>query len=632
MALLNLRDVSIGFSGPTLLDSANLTIEPSERVGLVGRNGEGKSTLLRIIHGQIEPDGGQIVRSQGVTTSMLDQNVPRRLVGTIFDLVAEGLGSHARLLGEYHRISHRVAVEGGDALQRELDRLGHVLETGGGWQAHRKVDTVLSRMELDPDAEVETLSAGMKRRVLLARALVAQPSVLLLDEPTNHLDIDAITWMEDFLLRHDGTLVFVTHDRVFLRKLATRIVDLDRGQLTSWTCDYPTYLKRKVAWLETETDQQALFDKRLAAEEAWIRQGIKARRTRNEGRVTALKEMRNQRRARREQPGVARMQLQQAQRSGRMVIEAKGVTFGYDERPVVRDFSTLVIRGDRVGIIGPNGSGKTTLMKVLLKELSPAEGRIRHGTQLEVGYFDQLHAQLDEEKTVQENVTPGSDSVMVNGKKKHILGYLQDFLFSPERARSPVKQLSGGERNRLLLARLFTKPSNLLVMDEPTNDLDAETLELMEELLLEYSGTILLVSHDREFLNNVVTSTLVLEGDGLVKEYAGGYDDWLVQRKPAPIAEAEKPPEKPARARPVKDRPRGLTYNEKRELESLPEKIEALESEQERLHEVMSDPEFYRQDRERIVETTGELEEVERQLTEAYGRWEGLEELRDGKT
>ena len=632
MALLNLRDVSIGFSGPTLLDSANLTIEPSERVGLVGRNGEGKSTLLRIIHGRIEPDGGQIVRSQGVTTAMLDQNVPRRLVGSIFDLVAEGLGSHAQLLGEYHRISHRLAVEGGDALQRELDRLGHALETGGGWQAHRKVDTVLSRMDLDPDAEVETLSAGMKRRVLLARALVAQPSVLLLDEPTNHLDIDAITWMEDFLLRHDGALVFVTHDRVFLRKLATRIVDLDRGHLTNWTCDYPTYLKRKVAWLEAETDQQALFDKRLAAEEAWIRQGIKARRTRNEGRVTALKQMRNQRRARREQPGVAKMQLQQAQRSGRMVIEAKGVTFAYDDRPVVRDFSTLVIRGDRVGIIGPNGSGKTTLMKVLLKELSPSDGRIRHGTQLEVAYFDQLHAQLDEEKTVQENVTPGSDSVMVNGKKKHILGYLQDFLFSPERARSPVKQLSGGERNRLLLARLFTKPSNLLVMDEPTNDLDAETLELMEELLLEYSGTILLVSHDREFLNNVVTSTLVLEGDGLVKEYAGGYDDWLVQRKPAPITEAEKPPEKPARARPVKERPRGLTYNEKRELESLPEKIEALESEQERLHEVTSDPEFYRQERRRIVETTGELEEVERQLTEAYGRWERLEELRDGKT
>jgi ABC transport system ATP-binding/permease protein len=631
MALLNLRDVTIGFSGPPLLDSASLTIEPSERVGLVGRNGEGKSTLLRIIHGRIEPDGGQVVRSQGVTTAMLDQDVPRRLLGTIFDLVAEGLGNHAQLLAEYHRISHRVAVEGGDALQRELDRLGHALETGGGWQAHRKVDTVLSRMELDPDAEVETLSAGMKRRVLLARALVAQPGVLLLDEPTNHLDIDAITWMEDFLLRHDGALVFVTHDRVFLRKLATRIVDLDRGRLTSWACDYPTYLRRKAASLEAETDQQALFDKRLAAEETWIRQGIKARRTRNEGRVRALKEMRNQRRERREQPGVARMQLQLAQRSGRMVIEAKNVAFAYDDRPVVRGFSTLVMRGDRVGIIGPNGSGKTTLLKVLLEELQPSEGRIRHGTQLEVGYFDQLHAQLDEEKTVQENVCPGSDSVMINGKKKHILGYLQDFLFSPERARSPVKQLSGGERNRLLLARLFTKPSNLLVMDEPTNDLDAETLELMEELLLEYSGTILLVSHDREFLNNVVTSTLVLEGDGQVKEYAGGYDDWLAQRKPTPIPPTEKPPSTPVKAQPAKDRPRGLTYNQKRELDALPEKIEALESKQERLHEVMSDPEFYRQERQQIVETTGELEEVERQLADAYGRWEALEEVRDGE-
>ena len=631
MALLNLRDVSIGFSGPPLLDSASLTIEPSERVGLVGRNGEGKSTLLRIIHGRIEPDRGRIVRSQGTTTAMLDQDVPRRLVGTIFDLVAEGLGSHAQLPAEYHRISHRVAVEGGDALQRELDRLGHALETGGGWQAHRKVDTVLSRMELDPDAEVETLSAGMKRRVLLAKALVAQPGVLLLDEPTNHLDIDAITWMEDFLLRHDGTLVFVTHDRVFLRKLATRIVDLDRGRLTSWDCDYPTYLNRKAAWLEAQADQQALFDKRLAVEETWIRQGIKARRTRNEGRVRALKEMRNQRRARRQQPGVARMQLQEAQRSGRMVIEAKGVRFGYDDRPVVRNLSTLVIRGDRVGIIGPNGSGKTTLLKVLLKELQPSEGRIRHGTQLEVGYFDQLHAQLDEEKTVQENVAPGSDSVMVNGKKKHILGYLQDFLFSPERARSPVKQLSGGERNRLLLARLFTKPSNLLVMDEPTNDLDAETLELMEELLLEYSGTILLVSHDREFLNNVVTSTLVLEGDGLVKEYAGGYDDWLAQRKPTPIPRTEKPPSKPAKSQPLKDRPRGLTYNQKRELESLPERIEALESQQEQLHEVMSDPEFYRQERRQIVQITTELEEVEKQLADAYRRWETLEQLREGQ-
>jgi len=631
MALLNLRDVSIGFSGPPLLDSASLTIEPSERVGLVGRNGEGKSTLLRIIHGRVEPDRGQIVRSQGVTTAMLDQVVPRRLAGTIFDLVAEGLGSHAQLLAEYHRISHRVAVEGGDALQRELDRLGHALETGGGWQAHLKVDAVLSRMELDPDAQFETLSAGMKRRVLLARALVAQPDVLLLDEPTNHLDIDAITWMEDTLLRHDGALVFVTHDRVFLRKLATRIVDLDRGRLTSWACDYPTYLKRKAAWLEAEAGQRALFDKRLAAEEAWIRQGIKARRTRNEGRVTALKEMRNQRRARREQPGVARMQLQEAQRSGRMVIEAKNVTFGYDDRPLVRNLSTLVIRGDRVGIIGPNGSGKTTLLKLLLKELHPTDGRIRHGTQLQVGYFDQLHAQLDEEKTVQENVSPGSDSVMINGKKKHILGYLQDFLFSPERARSPVKQLSGGERNRLLLARLFTKPSNLLVMDEPTNDLDAETLELMEELLLEYSGTILLVSHDREFLNNVVTSTLVMEGDGQVKEYAGGYDDWLVQRKPAPIRQTGKPPSKAAKARPAKDRPRGLTYDQKRELESLPAKIEGLESQQERLHDVMSDPEFYRRQREQIVETTGELDEVERQLADAYRRWETLEGLGEGQ-
>ena len=504
----------------------------------------------------------------------------------------------------------------------------------------------------------------MKRRVLLARALAAEPDVLLLDEPTNHLDLDAITWLEEFLLRFAGTLLMVTHDRVFLRKLATRIIELDRGLLTSWSCDYDTFLVRKQAALEAEAVQRALFDKRLAQEEVWIRRKIEARRTRNQGRVRSLLAMREIRRQRRDRPGTVKVQLQEAERSGRLVIEAKGVSHRFGERTILEDFSTLVMRGDRVGIIGPNGSGKTTLLRILLGELEPSAGAVRRGTNLEPVYFDQLHAQLDDEKTVQENVAGGSDAVVINGQRRHIIGYLEDFLFTPEQARSPVARLSGGERNRVLLARLFTKPSNLLVLDEPTNNLDIETIELLEDLLLEYSGTLLLVSHDREFLNQAVTSTLVLEGAGEVHEYAGGYDDWLVQRPgkgdshllceapggraptegwsrqkvPVPFSRAARPADGSAGKRDAETSRSGtkpaaqrrLKYAERAELDALPARIEALEKDLALLHQAMADPAFYQQDRLRIVEAKARGEDLEQQLRDAYNRWEYLESLAEG--
>ena len=492
--------------------------------------------------------------------------------------------------------------------------------------AEHHVDAVISRMKLDPMADVAVLSAGMKRRVLLAKALVRRPDVLLLDEPTNHLDIEAIRWLEDFLLRYGGTLIFVTHDRAFLRRLATRIIEIDRGRLTSWACDYGTYCQRKESALETELRQWAEFDKKLAQEEAWKGTTIMARRTRNEGRVRALENLRETRRARRDQLGEVRMEIQEAERSGRLVIKADHVSFGYGDRPVIGDFSTHIMRGDRVGLIGPNGSGKTTLLRVLLGELQATEGTIRHGTNLEVAYFDQLHAQLDDSRSVRDNVRDGSDSVSINGRSRHIIGYLEDFLFTPEQAAGPVSRLSGGERNRLLLARLFTKPSNMLVMDEPTNDLDLETLELLEDLLIDYPGTLLLVSHDREFLNNVVTSTLVLEGEGRVKEYAGGYDDWLRQR-PTDLPPVVEPAAKPKATKPVKDRPRRLSYKEQRELESLPEQIETLEAELGELHQAMADPAFYRQEPGEIVKASTRAQSLETEIAQAYRRWDELESV-----
>jgi len=625
MALIHLREVDLQFGGPLLLEGATLAIDRGERIALVGRNGEGKTTLLRILDGQLPPDQGEVSRGQGVTTALVEQQVPGDLSGSIYDLVAAGLAEAGRLLAEFHHVSRQLADRDEPALRAQLDRLNHQLDAAGAWSVQQHVDTVLSRMQLDADAAVSTLSAGLKRRALLARALVRRPDVLLLDEPTNHLDIATIEWLEEFLLKQVETLLFVTHDRRFLKRLATRVLDLDRGRLTSWACNYDAYVARKEAILAAEAAQQAEFDRRLAQEEKWIRTGILARRTRNEGRARRLIDMRRQRLDRRQRAGSARMQLQDAERSGRLVAELKDVSFTYGDRPIIRHLSTFVMRGDRIGIIGPNGAGKTTLLRVILGQLPPAAGAVRHGTRLQVAYFDQLHAQLDLQKSVVENLAGGSDSVLIEGKKKHLYGYLQDFLFTPDRANSPVWQLSGGERNRLLLARLFAKPSNVLVMDEPTNDLDAETLDLLEEVLLEYSGTVLLVSHDREFLNNVVTSTLVFEGQGEVHDYAGGYDDWHVQRsKTLP----DDPP-KPDKSKPEKWRKkpaeRRLTYKEKIELETLPPRIEALETKQRRLHAEMADPAFYQQDRQSIVARTAELETVDRQLAEAYARWEELE-------
>ena len=608
MDLLGIHGVSAGFGGSPLLDTIDLRVERGERICLLGRNGEGKTTLLRLIHGTLEPDEGTIERPAGMTTALVDQEVPRSIEGTILDAVIDG-ALRPRVHGKATVASHTAAAN--------------------DWHIQKSADRVIARMNLDPTAKVDTLSAGLKRRVLLARALAAEPDILLLDEPTNHLDIAAITWVEEFLARFEGTFFFVTHDRVFLQKLTTRIVHLDRGRLTSWKCDYPTFLQRSQAELDAEARQNALFDKRLAAEETWIRKGIQARRTRNEGRVRALRTMRDERRRRREQTGRVRMEAHHAERTGRKVIAAEQISYDWDGKKIFDDLTLTIMRGDRVGIIGPNGTGKTTLLKVLLKELEPRAGSVHHGTNLEPAYFDQLREQLDESETVQDNVSGGSSTVVINGKTRHILGYLQDFLFPPERARSPIGWLSGGERNRLLLAKLFTQPSNVLVLDEPTNDLDVETLELLEELLLEYKGTVLLVSHDRALLNNVVTSTLVFEKNGRVAEYVGGYDDWLRQRPPDAAAAGPVQKEKtPKRAAPLPERPaqRRLSYREQQELAALPQRIEVLEAEQAALHQAMADPAFYRKDEAAIAEANSRLKDVEKQLAAAYKRWEELEQ------
>jgi len=597
MALVSLRNVCMGFGGPLLLDHIDFHIEESERVCLVGRNGAGKSTVLRLLNGDLAPDEGEIVYRQGVRLSFLPQEVPQGLTGTVLDIVAGGQNDSEAALAK-----------------------------GFGGRGPNQVEKIVSRMDLNPSEQFETLSAGLKRRVMLARGLVSEPDVLLLDEPTNHLDIETISWMEDFLLRYGGTLLFVTHDRMFLRKLATRTVELDRGRLVDWACDYDTFQKRRQAALEIEAEHRERFDKKLAREEAWIRQGVKARRTRNEGRVRELEKLREARRTRRELTGSVRMNAQEAARSGKLVIEAENVSYGYpNQAPVIHGFSTIIMRGDKIGIIGPNGSGKTTLLRLLLGELRPESGVLRHGVKLEEAYFDQLRGQLDENKSVRENVGDGNDTILFNGRPRHIMGYLQDFMFSPESARSPVRILSGGERNRLLLARLFIKPSNLLIMDEPTNDLDTDTLELLEDLLLDYPGTLLLVSHDRTFLNNVVTSTLVLEGNGRVGEYVGGYDDWLRQRKMVTPIRQEKPPIKSEEDRPKREPRQTLSYKEQRELESLPEVIESLEAEQSKLYEAMSDPSFYQQTGSEIASARSRLKSIGTELDEAYQRWEVLD-------
>ena len=630
MALITLRDVCVGFGGPNLLDGVDLEIEKGERLCLLGRNGTGKSTLMKLIAGEVVNDDGSVMRQQELGIAYLTQDVPQGLCGTVYDVVAGGFGEEGALLSRYHAVSMTVAEQGDEKQLLELERIQHELEVCGGWQHGQRVETLLSRLQLPVDDEFENLSGGLKRRVLLARALITEPDLLLLDEPTNHLDIEAIAWLEEFLKGWNGTLLFVTHDRQFLRNLATRIIELDRGSLSSWPGDYDNYLRRKQEVLAAEEKQNAEFDKKLAREEAWIRQGIKARRTRNEGRVRALKALREQRKERRELSGKARLQLNQAEISGKMVIEAEGISYRYDDKAVVQGLSTTIFRGDRIGIIGPNGVGKTTLIQLLLGQLPPDNGTVRMGTKIELAYFDQHRAQLDGEKSVLDNLAEGSDKVVINGSPRHVMSYLQDFLFSPERARSPVRSLSGGERNRLLLAKLFARPSNLLVMDEPTNDLDVETLELLEELLLDYPGTLLLVSHDRAFLNNVVTSTLVFEGEGQVHEYVGGYDDWLRQRSGAITTNQKKEKQKNVKPRVKNNDVRKLGYREQRELEQLPKRIEALEAEQEKLHKEMADPAFYQQDGEVIASASEKLETLERELMEAYERWESLESHQSG--
>ena len=596
MALVTIDQLTIGFRGPPLLDDVTCQIEAGQRIGLLGRNGAGKTTLMRLLSGEVEPDHGQVQMAPGTNVSLLPQDVPQDIHGTIREVVAMGLPS------------------------AETD------ETA--WKSERNLDRILSRMELDGAAEFDLLSSGMKRRVLLARSLVSEPDVLLLDEPTNHLDIDAITWLEDFLSRWNATFIFVTHDRVFLRKLATRILEVDRGRLFDWSCDYDTFLVRKEAALAAEEKQNALFDKKLAQEEAWIRQGIKARRTRNEGRVRALKKMREEHRARRTTEGKVRLKINEGQRSGNLVAKVDGIGFAYDEQPIVDNFSTLVMRGDKVGVIGPNGAGKTTLLRLLLGKLEPQQGNVRLGTNLDIAYFDQLREQLDGDETVEENVGEGHTSIKIGEQSKHIIGYLQDFLFAPERARTPVRFLSGGERNRVLLAKLFARPANVIVLDEPTNDLDAETLELLEERLVEFQGTVLVVSHDREFLNNVVTSTIVFE-NGNVREYEGGYDDWVRQRaapvEETPAAKQETPAAKPAAKKTELNEKRRLSYNEQRELDALPATIEELETEIAVMHEVMAQPEFYQKPGDEIAKQQAKLADLDAQLATAYARWEKLE-------
>ena len=628
MGLIWINEVSVSFGGPRLLDNATLQIEAGERIGLLGRNGSGKSTLMKLLMGDIAPDSGEIIRSGEIRIAMLPQDVPDDVPGTIYDVVASGGREHLALLREYHDLTLQMSRSGDERLLKKLEQVQHRLETSGAWHYHQQVETMIARTELDENAEFRTLSAGMKRRVFLAKALVSEPDLLLLDEPTNHLDINAILWLEDFLLKFEKTLMLVTHDRAFLQRLATRIVEIDRGRLLSFPCDYGTYLERRQALLEAQEKQWQEFDKKLAREETWVRQGIKARRTRNEGRVRALVQMRRERAHRQEQTGNVRLTIQEAERSGRFVVEAETIHFAFGEHKIVEGFSTAILRGDKVGIIGPNGSGKTTLLKILLGELEPQQGRIRLGTGIRIAYFDQLRAQLDENRTLKDNLSDGNDMIVVGGASRHVMGYLQDFLFPPDRILSPVSSLSGGERNRLLLAKLFILPSNVLVLDEPTNDLDTETLELLEDRLLEYGGTILMVSHDRAFLNNVVTSTIVFEGKGRLQEYVGGYDDWLRQRteQDEPLKAAPKE-QKQKKDKPPKEKQK-LSYKETRELAELPLQIEALEQEKERLLETLNSPAFYvNRDADEIKAASDRLKALEEELDGAYGRWDELESL-----
>jgi ATP-binding cassette subfamily F protein uup len=635
MAYITIRDVQLAFGGPALLDGANFNLERGERVCLIGRNGEGKSTLLKLIEGSLLPDQGEIALQNGITISMLAQDVPMDS-GKVADIVAEGAGEAAQVLKEYHEASDACVLGDMDACDR-MGNLQHKLDLLDGWALETKVNAILSKMGLDPEADLADLSGGRKRRVLLARALLTQPDVLLLDEPTNHLDVESIEWLEKFLLDQNNlTLLFISHDRAFVDSIATRIVELDRGILRSYEGNYSRYLDLKAQQMEAEEKQNALFDKKLAEEEAWIRQGIKARRTRNEGRVRALKDLREQSKARRSQQGKVSMATQEANRSGKLVFDIEHLRVEYDGYPIIKDFSALVLRGDRIGLVGDNGVGKTTLVKAILGELEHG-GSVKTGTQLEVAYFDQLRNALDLEKSVMANVSECSDFVDVNGGRRHIYSYLQDFLFSPERARTPVKALSGGERNRILLAKLLLKPSNLIVMDEPTNDLDMVTLELLEEMLSDYKGTLLLISHDRAFMDNVVTSTWVFDGKGNIDEYIGGYQDYLEQRPDQKVVDQKSDVKKAiAKAEaasvaveaPVKKVK--LSYKDQRALEQLPVEIEALEKEQSELSEKLADGSWFVTDADAATQASQRLAEIDDLLLEKMERWDQLEEMTKG--
>lgn len=624
--MIKLNNISLSYGARALLDGLEMSIHSGERVALVGRNGAGKSTLLRIVSGDIIADDGKIERKPGMRIACLEQSVPAGLSGSVYDVVAAGLGDVGAKLTRYHQLTQRMGQ--GEDVTDAFARAQTALEAADGWTLGQQVDTTLSQLHLPTGAAFEQLSGGQQRRVLLGRALVQKPDLLLLDEPTNHLDIEAITQLEDIMLGFGGALLFITHDREFMRRLATRIVDLDRGRITSWPGDYVRYLTGKDKALEDEAKSNALFDKRLAQEEVWIRQGIKARRTRNEGRVRALKALRQERSQRRERQGVAKLTTQDAQRSGKRVIVAEQLHFAWDTAPVIANFSTVIQRGDKIGIIGPNGCGKSTLIKLLLGQLTPKSGTITLGSSLQIAHFDQHRAALDLNISALDNVGQGRTAVTINGQDIHIISYLQDFLFAPERARAPAKVLSGGERNRLLLAKLFTQPANFLVMDEPTNDLDVETLELLEERLIDYAGTLLLVSHDRAFIDNVVTSTLVFEGDGKIGEYVGGYNDWLRQR---PVPAVAKPkPTKPKAPHQPKSKPTALSSTQRRELRQLPKTIDTLEAKISALQLAFADPALLAGAPAEIAKTGKQLSKVQAELDAAYQRWEVLEGLQQG--
>lgn len=637
MALLTLQDIQLSFGGPAILDKLNLSIDKRERICLIGRNGAGKSTLLKVIQNELATDSGERTVQGGIKITKLEQEVPEGITETIFQVVANGLPEVGKLLSEYHELSHSEVHD--EKWMNQLEKVQQQLEVHNGWELNQQVETILSKLSLPADELFSSLSGGLKRRVLLAKALLLQPEILLLDEPTNHLDIAAIQWLESFLKTFKGSIMFITHDRTFLRNMATRIIELDRGRLISFPGNYDSFLIRKEEMLEAESSENARFDKKLAQEEVWIRKGIKARRTRNEGRVRALEKMRNERSQRRNQQGSAKINMDTGNKSGKLVVEAKEITFSYDNGiELIKQFSTTIQRGDKVALLGPNGVGKTTLLNILLGKLDPSNGSIKLGTNIELAYFDQLRDQLDLEKTVRENLGKGSDQITINGKSKHVISYLQDFLFTPDRVHSPVKTLSGGERNRLMLAKLFTRPANVLVMDEPTNDLDIETLELLEELLLDFTGTLLLVSHDRSFVNHIVTSTIAFEGNGVIEEYIGGYDEWIAQRKSQPtntLTTYSKPKAESSTYDSKKstqnsdivkpENKKKLSYKEQLELEKLPQQIEQHETAIEKLHAQISSSDFYQQSQDKINKTQDQLTKNEQELETFYERWEELE-------